>query len=371
MRSALLALALCAPPRAAAQAADEVTDLDLRAAWAASSPAERREIADWFAGEVQNLDTAQLAFLGHARQVLDVDPGLLPRAQAETFFDPVAHAPAQPVPRRWLEPGDAAAVQARAKFLGEAAARPRAFQYSWGRRQVERSGDASDPELVFENALAGRPPGVDLAEAVVLAKLDDGSLTVAQRAFEHAYTDRSGRAYPGLSLYDAWASGLEMEMPDIDNLGIVHDVLGEWKKWVAPVPAGSKQRKLYETVGELFQDVHRQRGLAEALAGTYAMGSPPLRDGYSASLDALHWLWESAGGEPVKLAPEMPEPDDWKAFLADAAKTAGKSANAERAALRRATLDADARTVRAELVRVMREAGALRAEPAPRLRGPR
>ena len=42
----------------------------------------------------------------------------------------------------------------------------------------------------------------------------------ALAAFGPAYTDRNGNVYPGVTLYDAWASGPEIEMPDVDVLGV-------------------------------------------------------------------------------------------------------------------------------------------------------
>ena len=116
-----------------------------------------------------------------------------------------------------------------------------------------RTGEFRSAQHVFELALAGYAPQADLAVALLEQALDRGEQQLALGAFGHAYTDREGRVFPGLTLYDAWSSGLEIEMPDVDNLGIVHAVTGQRGRWVAPVPA-SEHDELYALVGELYTD---------------------------------------------------------------------------------------------------------------------
>src|SRR5262249_29966935 len=149
---------------------------------------------------------------------------------------------------------------------------------------------------------------------------DDGSQQKTLAAFLHAYTDREGGVYPGVTLYDAWASGAEIEMPDVDCLGIVHSVLDDWKTWRAPVPA-TKHEALYDRIGKIFVDAHRHRSLRRALATVFLEGSPALRDGFVDSVGNFHALWEDCGSTPAELAKRLPKPKDRTEFLSAWTKT--------------------------------------------------
>ena len=101
--------------------------------------------------------------------------------------------------------------------------------------------------------------------------MDDGSMKSVMTAFSHAYADRQGNAFPGITLYDAWSSGAEMEMPDVECLGIVHDLLDDWKTWKAPV---RKQESLYDAIGELFVKARLcLRGFLDLQAAILAVAS--------------------------------------------------------------------------------------------------
>lgn len=342
-------------------------DARVTAAWTSLSDEEQADVAAWFTAEAELLPGARSDFLRYALSLLPADPGLLPEAPPPRWFDPKVHAPAEPIPRRLLDPQDPAARALRERLGRDRPARrlKPAWRYDWGTGEVQRSGDPDDPQTIFENALAGFPPRIDLAEAAVLSVLDDGSERSALFAFGHLYTDRKGRAYPLVTLYDAWSSGQEIEMPDVDTLGIVHTVLDEWRQWKAPIRGASKQRKLYETLGDVFTAASRHRGLREALARTYLSGTPVLEGGYDGALLALHDLWEEAGGDPAELAKDLPRPERWKSFLAKAQKAAGKKKRRAAAEERRAALDAGAAATRALLVRILTEYGALDRVPGP------
>lgn len=360
VRVLALALSVGSSPWSAAGAQEARTDEQVQAAWNRLGPADRAEVVAWFQAEIDRLETTQLGFVRHARTLLETPLRDLPEAEPDPFYDPELHAPKGVVRRRRLEPSDARARKELAKRFEEVPERALdpAYRYHWGLGRIERIADPDEPERVFRNAFYGLPPGTDLAEAVCRSLLDDGEARELHWAFSHAYTDRSGRVYPGVTLYDAWCSGQKMEMPDVDNLGIVHTVLDEWRKWKAPVSSGSKQRSLYDQVGELFTDARRHRGLRTALASTWVIGSPVLRDGYGPSLDAFHLVWEEAGGDPLELADELPDSRRWERWLEEAQKDARKRSGRELIELRRSTLDRDAWTVRHTLEWVLEGYGA-------------
>ena len=276
-------------------------------------------------------------------------------------YDAAVHAPAQPIARTFLSPSSPTAERWSREVHAASPERAlrSAWAYDYARRTVVRTAPRDDPERVFENGLAGFAPDVDLVEALVERALDDGSQQLVLTAFGHAYATREGKAFVDVTLYDAWGSGLEIETPDVECLGIVHDVLGDWKTWVAPIPA-SEHDALYDRIAELFAVARRHRGLRNALARAYVSGDAKLADGYQTNLNRFHALWERAGSDPAALEPTLPAVGDWKEWLATQSRAIDRDRDLRRRATeRRSTLAADAAKVRATLVGVMRQYGAL------------
>lgn len=360
-RAAGLLVVLAAAP--AAQAPLDAPELDearARATWQRLAPPARREVVEWLRLELSHQDTFQLQVLRYGLGLSDRDPGLWPEREDPPAYDARAHAPAQPIPRRTLDPAASRVARARRTFLGERSPRAllRLWTYDWASGELRRERGLDATEVLFENALAGYPPDLDLSCALVERALDDGSERAVLAAFAHAYSDRSGDVVPGVTLYDVWRSGETFETPDVEALGIVHDVLGDWKRWVAPVP-GDAQDELYATLGDLFQRARRFRGLRSALADLYAMSAPPNADGYEASRHRLHALWEHALSEPEQLAPLLPRAEGWRAFLEGWDKSC--AADEELSAIassREATLALGEAEVRRTLAWVLRELGA-------------
>jgi hypothetical protein len=215
---------------------------------------------------------------------------------------------------------------------------------------------SSTPNHIFQLALAGRVPDSDLAQAIVASRLDRGGQRVAHQAFAHAYSDRAGKALSGVTLYDAWGSGLEMEMPDVECLGIVHEVLGDWKSWVAPVPP-TQHDELYARIGEVYLDLRAEREMGQALAATYLQAEPPLAATYLAHRGRMHALWAQVGCNPSVLVEDIPVTDE---ELETFWTVRGKALDSDLAlwqagSVRRAALEADAVKVRETLVWVMRK----------------
>ncbi len=269
------------------------------------------------------------------------------------------HAPEQPIPRKPLPEGDPQLAAARKELLATDASRTlqSAFRYDYGRREVLRTSASGDRARIFANALAGYAPGFDLAEALVERELDDGAEQKALAAFAHAYTDRSGNVYTGITLFDAWSSGAEIEMPDVDTLGVLHEVENDWKSFRAPVSA---QKPLYDRLGAIFRSASRHRALRHAFALTFLEGQPELGS-YGGLRENLHLAWEKARSTPADLAHTLPPSSRWKEFV-DALVSEGRE-NPElwkAAELRRDTLVSDARAVRATVLAALEEFGAFR-----------
>jgi hypothetical protein len=368
MLRVLAPLVLCAASLPAA--AQEPDDARLRQAWSYLTEAEQADVASWFRSEVENLDTFQMRLLRAVLASEPTDPGLFAQDRPAEWYDPEKTAPKQPIARRKLPADDPRAERTRAAFRERAAVQdvPSLWRYDWGRREVVRSGDFQSAQHVFDGALAGFAPQVDFAQALIERALDDGKQQTIQAAFARAYTDREGWVYPGLTLWDAWSSGAEFEMPDVDVLGIVGAITGKPPRWKAPVPE-SQHDELYEQVGEWFGEARAARGLRESLARTFFVGSTGLGDAWSAHLLRMHGLWEEHASDPAALAAEIGKSKDQADVLPRWAKRFDKDSKRNaKARTRVATLDWDRRQVRALLVRILEEYGAMaRTErPAPK-----
>jgi hypothetical protein len=348
---------------------EEKRDERARAAFAALEPAQKKELCDFLELETSHLGTFQSDLIAWVLKQQDRDPLRWPLVTPPPTFDPLVHAPAQPIARKLLDPGSASAKAAVERILGEresARARLRpGYVYDYSTGELRRIASADEPQRIFENALRGHPPKLDLAEALVERMLDDGSQKQRAIAFAHAYSDRSGNVFPGITLYDAYGSGTDIEMPDVETLGIAHTLFDDWTTWKAPIP-GPQQEPLYEKIGAEFLALHRHRGLRHALTMTFARGTVALQDGYDGFLDNLHALWEDCKSTPDTLGDRLPSAADWSKFLEawrqrciDEGELYAAGQN------RRAVLDASERAVRETVFRVLGEYGALAPQKPP------
>lgn len=333
-------------------------DATLLATWEDLHADARREVVEYLELDLSHASTFQLQLARWVVRTSGIEPGLIDPAREPRWFDPQVHAPAQPIARRPLAADSRTVRRAREEMAAAWRERPfePAFGYDWGARQIVRLDDPRDPTRRFRAALAGLPADADLVEAHVTAWLDDGEQQAVLDAFGHLYTDRTGKAYPGITLYHAWSSGTGIEMPDVDTLGIVHVLDDEWDRWVAPVP-GSQHAALYARIGEHFVPARHHRGLREALASAYLVADPSYKDGYTAgNTVGFHALWNRRSSDPHALAADLPAARDWAAYL--------EGVNAELAEdeelwagglLRRDTLASDQAFVRHRLVAIMRD----------------
>lgn len=367
----LLACVAFAPltPVARGQSRREPDDDKLRRAWTYLLKEEREDAIQRFTAESRSLGTFQNNLIRHALSLEEVDPGFYEEATPIGFFDPKDHAPEGRLKRRkLLKQRDRRVAPVHETILGaftEHRLQP-AFAYDWRTGTIVRTADPLDPKQIFESAIAGYPPGYDLAEAIVTKQLDDGSQRKALAAFEHLYADREGNVFPGVTLYDAWASATDLEMPDIDVLGIVHEITGERGRWVAPIPA-EQHDELYAYVGSLFAPAHEHRGLRTALARTFLDGTPVLRDGYEFHVDRLHGLWEDASSSPAGLARALPPAGGWQDFLVTWATEFEKDEERVLAARNRcAALDKNRRQIRNLMIQILNDHGALERKRRPR-----
>ena len=159
--------------------------------------------------------------------------------------------------------------------------------YEFGSGRIVRVAEKDDPEREFRNLLRGLAPLQDVAEAVVLAKLDgDDGMRKEAEFFSHPYADRKGNYYDGIALYDVWSREVPNEVPDVDARAYASKVHGD-DSVPDPLRARDQQRwygRMYESAKELAKRIRTGRTLAAA----WVQADPQLESGYSASLSYVH-----------------------------------------------------------------------------------
>lgn len=341
-------------PGARAQAQGAPSEADLAPLIERLSSTDRRRLLDYLRLDLSAGGCFQLQLIEHARGRFETDPGFLPDAPAAVWFDPQEHAPAQPIPRRLLS-----AESPKAIALTAALARrnpPRrlsaGYAYDWSSERVVRLPGWDDPRRELLNAAAGFAPDLDLAEAIALAELDDGSQRRTLAAFEHSYTDRDGNVYPGVSLFTAWGSGLEIEMPDVDTLGILHSLFEKYPRaWKAPVP-DKEHKAFYGQLESVYLPAKRHRALREALARSYLSPAPELWYGFTPAHHLpLQAFWEQRSSDLAGVAEALPDAAAWEQFLADLTRRTNKDSQIHQLAVnRRAGLEQGEAHIRRRLL---------------------
>jgi hypothetical protein len=312
----MLAALVLALPQAGAHGATPdpgAADERVRFAWSTLTRAEKEELATALRAAIAARDDRRTRL---ARAQIEAQ-GEVPIGAAGThpWFDPRVHAPAQPIPRSVLPVGDDERVKAEARVFGEDGDPLPAWSYDWVTGGLLKGPDADGPEGLFACALRGTTPEVERARALALRALIGDEKQAVLSAFGHAYTDRLGNVYPTITLYEAWGSGMLLEMPDVDALGIVHTVLDDWRTWVAPIDP-TQHKPLYREIEELYKEAREFREPRVAIAHCFVGTAPTTPDGFADSYERMHGLWLQADEGPQALALRLPagREEFWKVF---------------------------------------------------------
>ena len=342
----------------------EYSDKELVEAWAKLEAGGKLEAKEWFLAEVRGLRIFQNVLIEYGKRGLERDLYHWPGEEEAPVFDPVVHAPAQPIARVKVAVDSEKYRKEHERLVGWRPERrlQSAWRYDYARRTVVKVGDPLDAERIFLNGIRGFAPDLDLIEALCQMRLDDGRWVERHVAFGHLYALRTGACFPGITLYDAWSSGRKIEMPDVECLGILHTLRDDWKSFVAPVP-GHRQAALYKQIEELYVPMHRARALQVALARAYLIASPALSDGYAGTENFLHLTWEESSSDPRALKEALPASEEWEKWMREGQQRLRKEEGALAKALgRREHLRFGESQVRRAWVRVLQGMGTLEAK---------
>lgn len=237
--------------------------------------------------------------------------------QAERpWFDPAEFAPSAK-PRTLLA---ATTAEHRRATNGMQAQRvpadlDAAVVYDWGTGACVRTLQDLGDEQRFANLARGHVPGADQAVAQVLALLDTDPVQRRLGSyFEHLYADREGAVFAGISLYDAWRSGIRFEMPDTDAIAFARLVL-DTRAVVDPIPADRRRERLYARISDGFAQHHEHRTMRLALAATFVAANPVLDPSWQTLVERAHWLWQTNGRDPKAVAARLLKTPDRGALV--------------------------------------------------------
>ncbi len=152
--------------------------------------------------------------------------------------------------------------------------------------------------------LRGVLPDQDLAEAAILRALDAGAgLRPEAVYFAHLYADREGRAYEGITLFDAWSSDISLEIPDVDALAYAREV---WSDTTVDAPlSGAEQKTWYPRIAASLKELRNRINVGRAIAAIWFEARPELPLGYDASIDILHASLARFGEDTAALAERL------------------------------------------------------------------
>jgi len=204
--------------------------------------------------------------------------------------------------RREIGPGDRLWDGFSKRIVRDAPPEPHwRYDYEPATRRIVVLEPESDKLSELTQLLQGGLPDEDLARAVLLSQFEvEGTLLAETEFFAHAYSDRDGNAYEGLSLAEVWSSSVELEVPDVDALAYIMKVWHD--PTVKPPLSQADHNKWYPRMGESLARVRHRKQLTRALAEVWFDGRPALRDGYEASIDLMHALIARSGENATRIS---------------------------------------------------------------------
>ncbi len=292
---------------------------ELEAGWTAflEAPAEtQRAVVKEIAARVETTDDADLKRLLALRDRAARELALKP-ARPRPFHDPATYGVR--VRREAVDPASADAAEKRELFKPWENAPPLAARVTFdlARDEAIDSGTPLSPAAQLENVLNGYAPGADLLVAWLEKRFDfDAKLNPRLVHFDHLYCDLNGRSYPEVTIYDAFASGSSMDMPDVDVIAYARVVLKD-DSFVSPIPPDARRQKLYEQVGDGFLACFRYRVWIEAAANLFVRPEAPLRGTHEGLRSRMLELFALEEGDVDRVARRLETLGDRGGFLAE------------------------------------------------------
>jgi hypothetical protein len=221
--------------------------------------------------------------------------------EAPSFYDPALYAPQ--FKRHFADAQDPVVSEMAERFdrVGSVPMYNGRVMYDFGSNTGKDSGKdpASDEQLW--NYLYGYPPNADLLVAWLTMKLDhDDTLDQLAQHFAHCYCDLEGTCAQTITLYDAFASEQNIDMPDVDVIPFARAVLKD-ESFVSPIPPDSRQRELFNSVNESFLRYFRHRTFIEYCANLFINPDVPISYAHEQLRERILYSFHLDGRDLMKI----------------------------------------------------------------------
>lgn len=299
---------------------------------------------------VKELDTGLGQFVEKCLARDEAPKGALELWKGPVWYEPKTYAPGLPISRKAMDENDPKTQEARRRFLNGKIMYPLEgrFRYLPGQNKIVRLHKKEPPSLAMAELLEGYPPGASLAREIVFQVLDDqGALDALGDYYAHTYTDRDGNAFPGITIYDVWNSGFEIEMPDVDAIPFARHILKD-DSYKSPIPPGPERTLLYQEIGEHFRDWRRYLVLREAAASWFLDWEPSVSPFVAPMRDRLQFLIAWGAGDPFALRQFLKTHPDRENIIkeVDALMAELENSSWEMIEKRKRALEEDRKTIR-------------------------
>lgn len=236
------------------------------------------------------------------------------------WYEPKVYAPGLPIARKEMDEDDPKTHEARRRFLNGKISYPLEgrFRYLPGQNKIVRLHKKEPAILAMAEMLEGYPPGASLAREVILQVLDDqDGLDAVADYYSHTYTDRDGNVFPGITIYDVWNSGFEIEMPDVDAIPFARHILKD-DSYRSPIPDGPERNRLYQEIGGHFRDWRRYWLLREAAASWFFDWEPAVSPFVGPLRERLQFLIAWGAQDPFALRQFLKSHSDRESLIREA-----------------------------------------------------
>jgi hypothetical protein len=246
---------------------------------------------------IQATDAPQLALVAGVLADFSADRSTLGHVRDFGAFDPAVYPPGPK--RKAVKEGTGTWKRVAKDLVSSAPERglPEHYRYDFatgeivtlevGKTKKERS------LLALDSALRGYPLDQDLAEAILLSRLDERR-PFAKEAdyFAHDYADLKAKAYSGISLYDVWSHQIPLDVPNVD-LRAYTELVSDTK---LPVKVSEKIKgDWYPRMSKSLYDYRSHRQAAQGTAALYFESTPDVPGGWVASANVMHAFCASLG----------------------------------------------------------------------------
>ena len=173
--------------------------------------------------------------------------------------------------------------------------------YSYAENAAYETGFEITPAHELEDYFLGLVPDTAILCAWLESEFDhDRKLDKVAWHFDHAYCDRVGNCYGGITIYDAFASQMQMEMSDIDVIAYARRVLKD-NSFQSPIPGNSKRQRLYDDTREGFLRYFQHRTLCEAAARVFVHPEAWIRPDHEGLRRRLWFVFAEDGDRPDRI----------------------------------------------------------------------